>query len=145
MATIPKHIYRMCEQQLHRAAGPGCRGRMPEDRPLPSLLPSGIPQVIRGRGGHSDRTAKAGLQLAAENERDMWLRWVKCIEETERYFEGTPVIDMARRYYGQHVTMIAVAERMYVDKQTAYRYRDRYVTYLAMAAACDGLISLART
>jgi hypothetical protein len=49
---------------------------------------------------------------------------------------------MAGRYYGQNTTVLSVAEAMFVDKQTVNRYRDRYVAYLALAAACEGLIDM---
>lgn len=150
MPVIPRGIYRQAEWHLHNVrrclAAMARHGAVsPAQREMieSSQLPGGIVEITGIRGGHSDRTGKAGMALAAGWEKQgLYERWLGCIERTERHFAGMPESDMARRYYGQHVTVLAVAEAMYVDRQTVNRYRDRYVTFLALAAACEGLIDL---
>lgn len=142
MAVIPRSIYRVVEWHLHNV--PRLVSVAREDE-LSSLLPSGMPVITGGKGRHSDRTAEAGVRLAGEAAGlARWQRWMDCIRKTERHFAGSVEQEMAGRYYGQNTTVLAVADAMCVDKQTVNRYRDRYVTYLALAAACDGLIDLTR-
>ncbi len=148
MAVIPRSIYRVVEWHLHNV--PGIlqafeAGMTPEERAMiqSQQLPGSIPQAGGSRGGHSDRVASMGITLAnraSKNER--WQQWMRCIQQAQWHFEGSVELDMARRYYGANTTVLAVAEAMFVDKQTVNRYRDKYVTYVALAAACEGLISL---
>ncbi|MGI6634203.1 MAG: hypothetical protein ACOX7B_03405 [Christensenellales bacterium] len=140
MAVIPRSIYRVVEWHLHNV--PRLVSAAREDE-LSSLLPSGMPVITGGKGRHSDRTADAGIRLATDAGRmAQWQRWMDCINATRRHFEGGAEQDMAGRYYGQNTTVLSVAEAMFVDKQTVNRYRDRYVAYLALAAACEGLIDM---
>lgn len=138
MAVIPRSIYRVVEWHLHNVPRLLAESLRKE---MPSLLPSGVPVISGGKGRHSDRTADIAMSLADESK---WQRWMDCISKTERHFSGSMEQDMARRYYGQNTTVLAVADAMCVDKQTVNRYRDRYVAFLALAAACDGLIDMKR-
>ena len=99
---------------------------------------------VTGGGSPGDRTGRAAVTLAAdEGSYSRQLCWLKCMDKTREYFDGSPEGRMAVMYYGMRMTMLEVAERMHYDRQTIYRYRDRYVTYLALLAAGKGLISLA--
>ncbi len=139
MAVIPRSIYRTVEWHLHNV--PRLLSEWQED--LAGSLPSGIPVISSGKGSHSDRTAGLALRLAeAKGKQATWQRWNDCISRAQQHFAGMVEGEMALRYYGANTTVMAVAEAMYVDKQTINRYRDRYVSYTALAAACAGLISM---
>lgn len=148
MAVIPRSIYRVVEWHLHNV--PRILGELEDgmtltdrDAILSQQLPSGIPKVGGGRGSHSDRVASAGIALAHRASKNAkWQQWMRCIQQAQWHFDGPVELDMANRYYGTNTTVLAVAEDMFVDKQTVNRYRDKYVTYVALCAACDGLITL---
>ena len=139
MAVIPRSIYREVEWHLHNVP----RLIMEAVDEEPDRLPGGIVMVAGSKGRISDRTGDTALRRVEKAKKTAELeQWMACIEATRKHFDGRVEGDMAGRYYGMNKTVLAVADEMYVDKQTVNRYRDRYVAYLALLAACKGLIRM---
>ncbi|NLG57616.1 MAG: hypothetical protein GX540_04320 [Clostridiales bacterium] len=142
MATIPKHIYRACEWQLHHRRKTEAAVRAAAEDAIDQVTPCGMASVAGG-GSPGDRTGRAALLLSETGgSYCRQLCWLACMDRTREHFDGGPEGRMAALYYGTKRTMLEVADRMHYDRQTIYRYRDRYVTYLALLAAGKGLISL---
>lgn len=147
MAIIPRGIYRAVEWHLHNVPRlMHQRDRQERADIVYSQMPGGIPCLGGSGGGHSDKAAKAGIALAEKDSRmDRYRQWQRCIDRTKLHFAGEPEFDMVLRYYGTNRTIEKVAGEMFVNKQTVNRYRDKVVAYLALLAACEGLISMPET
>ena len=90
-----------------------------------------------------DRTAKAGLMLLEKGQAlSKAEKWLACIRDTRENFKGGLTAQIADAYYGKNVTVLQVAEALNYEKQTINRYRDKFVTYLALLAANRGLIDV---
>jgi hypothetical protein len=132
----------MVEWQLHNAQRTAERCREAVQDALDRAAPSGG-MGLAVQSGPGDRTARAGLMLL---ERDQALenaeKWLVCIRETSEHFKGSLTGQIAEAYYGKRVTVLQVAEALNYEKQTINRYRDRFVTFLALLAANRGLIDM---
>ena len=143
MGVIPRQIYRTIEWQLHNAedAARRCREQLQDvlDRAQPGGSIAG-----NGKGPPGDRTGKTAV-LLCEKAQDIaeQEQWLLCIRLTREYFRGSVTGQVADQYYGRNVTILQVAEQMHYDKQSINRYRDRYVSFLALLASSRGLIRLA--
>lgn len=144
MATIPRSVFRAVEWQLHNREA--CLRQISEDEQdaVNSGAGGGIAHAGKG-GSTSDRTARSALILAEGDGAYRCRRaWIDCMERVREHFEAGPQGEFAKRYYGKGVTMLQVARAMCYEVQTIYRYRDQYVTYLALVAAGKGLLSQAQ-
>ncbi|NLD52084.1 MAG: hypothetical protein GX650_04230 [Clostridiales bacterium] len=142
MATIPKHIYRACEWQLHNRRQTEKAVREAAQDAIDLVTPGGLAAIV-SQGSPGDRTGRAALHLAeGDGAYHRQCQWLDCLERTAAQYEGGPEAEFAGLYYGHQRSIIQVAAMMHYDKQTIYRYRDRYVTYLALLAAERGLIRM---
>lgn len=143
MGLMPRKIYQMVEWQLHNAQQTVQRCREAMQDVLDAAASCGEMGGSAVKGVPGDRTARAGLMLL---EKELALEraeeWLACILETRQHFAGTLTAQVAEMYYGKGVTVLQVAEALHYEKQTINRYRDRFVSFLALLAASRGLIDV---
>ena len=142
---MPRRIYRLVEWQLHNAERTAERCREAVQDAVDAAAPNGgMGQKVQSEPG--DRTAKAGLILLEKGQAlDTAEKWLICIRDTRENFRGRLAAEIAAEYYGKNVTVLQVAEKLNYERQTINRYRDHFVSYLALLAASRGLIHMEGT
>ena len=142
MGVIPRRVYRQCEWQLHNAAKQARLLREAWEDILEDALPGGG-FARTGGGTPGDRTAGCAIRLGEKSRSVQQAeRWLDCIRDTRTHFAGTTDALVADTYYGSGQTILQAADALHYEKQTINRYRDRYVTFLALLAASRGLIDM---
>lgn len=118
-------------------------GSMPQELDEQTARRPGVnPHAIHGKGGASDPTARAAMQLErADQALRTALAWVDIFGRADVLFAHQPEGEAARHLYFERLTQQETAERMGVDRQTVRRYRDTYICHCAILAAQAGLLT----
>lgn len=146
MAAIPTTVFRTVEWHLHRESSLIANAKRDRERAIDRAFASGAglgDGQPRGKGTHSEATSNRAL-LLVEAGRDVELAraWVDAIHQTYAYFGDSDVTRMAKRYYGQRVTLRALAGQLGVAEKTLDRHRDKFVATCALFAAAGGLVGV---
>lgn len=142
MAVIPRNIYRRVEWQLHHAGENELQDQWLVDEAVDSVRSGGIVSIPAFTGAVGDKTAKAATLLMEKREKQQLSKaWLRCIRKAYAHYANSTTLDVVSQYYGSGKTILEVANQLHYDKQTINRYRDRFVAYVALLAASEGLIS----
>ena len=146
MAAIPTDIFHDVEWHLHREPQLIWQAERARGRALDCAFSTGCmigDGLPHGKGRHSEATAnKALLLVQAGLSVEQARAWVAAIRQTYAYYRDTDVARMAAGYYGQRVTLRALAEQMGVAEKTLNRHRDKFVSTCALFAAAGGVVKI---
>lgn len=144
MAAIPSDVFRTVEWHLHREPQLVRDAQRERGRAVDGAFATGCrigDGLPRGKGGHSEATANKALALVqAAMGVEQARAWVAAIRQTYAYYAGGDVGRMAERYYGQRVTLRALADQLGVAEKTLERHRDKFVSTCALFAAAGGVV-----
>lgn len=146
---IPQKIYRQIEgvlRQRDRLLGDAQERLLDaRDRAYSATAPAADAEHVSG-GASYDRLERAAIQVVeAEEAVRKASAWGVVFLRLDEAFEGSRTGDAARLFYGEEMTQAQVAARLHIDRQTARRLEDKYVTAAALFAAAEGLISVGGT
>lgn len=146
---IPQKIYRQIEgvlRQRDRLLGEAQeRLQDARDRAYSATAPAVDTDHVSS-GVSYDRLERAAISVVeAEDAVRRASRWGQVFLRLDEAFEGTRAGDAAKLLYSDGLTQAQMAARLQIDRQTARRLQDKYVTNAALFAAAAGLISVGGT
>ncbi|HHZ00002.1 MAG TPA: DUF1492 domain-containing protein [Tissierellia bacterium] len=94
-----------------------------------------------GMSYHSDPTASKAVKLARPElvEKEKWLR---VIEKTIQHFQGAEKGRLLQKKYFGELGEKQICRELHIERATYFRWREEIVTYTAMLALQEGLISM---
>lgn len=112
---------------------------------VPDANADGVnPAAIRSTGGTHDAVAMAAMSVvSAEKRLDDARSWAAAMDAADDYFGADDIrVKIIRDHYSSMMQDAQISALLGVDRQTVRRYRDEYITILAIIAAEKGLISI---
>jgi RinA family phage transcriptional activator len=90
---------------------------------------------------HSDPTALRAIKLTKPEliEKEKWL---KVIESTIKRYQGTEKGQLLQKKYFDELGEKHICQKLHIERATYFRWREEIVTYTAMLALQEGLISI---
>lgn len=156
MAMIPENIYQACErklrqrgklvsnamEQLERArAGVRSSGGTSLSEEA-AKMPGVDPSTIHGKGGRNSAEDAVMNELAAEENLTKAAKWEQVFCQLDEEFAGTLEEKIAVMILRKGIEQKDVAYKLRMDRQTIRRRYDKYITYCALLACENGLLSV---
>ena len=145
MAILNRNTYKAVEHHLYREKA----YRMLVEEYYGNI---GAPSAaqIRGKGDHSDRTARQALQYADPPQGiDMMRKWLIVFDAVRERYRDTRQIQLWDAYYQYkerktaRITWQRVCDALHISQSTFYLWRAEVVMCVAVYAAARELIELA--
>lgn len=84
---------------------------------------------------------KKAIKIADEKaKREQKEKWVEIVKRVNKIFKGTTELAVAVKMFGRGKTQKQITEELKCDRQKVRYHKDRYITYVAIFAANEGLL-----